>query len=333
MLRSLSHFVLVISFSSILFAQSGSEAELAKLNSELVKAYSAGDFDAALAAARKLVDLSIEKFGKQHISTAKALQNRGAVEIAKGDDKAAEKTLEDSVDIFRRQADIGNLDPVIFADVIESLARIRMKKNVFLGEGLLKEALELREGVAPGSPQIANTLASLANISFWKRDFKRSVEQYTRALEVYSASKTTDLPDFTSVFYRARCSYRKARMESEFESLITAYGHSANFFGGKPAPGNARLIIAGVVNGKALHLAKPPYPAEARQANAQGIVEVDVLIGENGNVISACTSNTPHASLSESSEIAAYNSKFSPTRLEGKPIKVSGRITYRFSRR
>jgi hypothetical protein len=46
-------------------------------------------------------------------------------------------------------------------------------------------------------------------------------------------------------------------------------------------------IIGGILNGKALALPKPPYPRIARQAHAAGIVTVQVVIDEEGNVASA----------------------------------------------
>ena len=46
-------------------------------------------------------------------------------------------------------------------------------------------------------------------------------------------------------------------------------------------------ISGGVLNGKALSLPKPPYPQIAKAAHASGTVVVQVLIDENGNVVSA----------------------------------------------
>lgn len=315
------------------FGQTAPDDEFAKINAELAKAYSARSYDEALVAAKKLVELSTAKFGKHDLVTAKALKNRAFVESAKGDPKTAENSLEDAADIFRKQPSLSIAEAGNFAQVLESLASLKMKRDLLLGEGLLKEAVEQREKAGPNSAAIAYPLASLANINFWKRDYKKSAAQYSRALEIFSASKTTDSPDFTTAFYRARCAYRKAKMDADFEALKANYGFKADFLGGQPAAGKARLINAGVVNGKALHLAKPPFPAEARQANAEGMVEVDVLIGEDGEIISACTSKAPHLSLAEAAEIAAYNSKFSPTTLQGKAVKVTGRLTYKFTRR
>ncbi|NOT47890.1 MAG: TonB family protein, partial [Acidobacteria bacterium] len=315
--------ILFLSMSS-LSAQSISDDEIKKVSAELTKAYSAKNYDEALIAANKIVELSVAKFGKQDLATAKALKNRGFVEAAKGDAKSAENSLEDAADIFRKQTTLSKADAGNFAELLESLAGLKMKRDLLLGEGLLKEAIEQREKSEPNSASMGFALASLANINFWKRDYKKSAEQYDRALQTYSASKTTDLPDFTTAFYRARCTYRKAKMDAEFEALKTAHGFKAEFFGGKPAPGKARLINGGVINGKALNLAQPRYPAEARQANAEGTVDVEVLLGENGEVISACTSKAQHTSLAEAAEIAADNSKFAPTTLQGNPVKVTG---------
>ena len=91
-----------------------------------------------------------------------------------------------------------------------------------------------------------------------------------------------------------------------------------------------KLINAGVINVKAIDLVNPGYPAEARRSRAEGVVNVEVLISEKGEILSACATNDAHPALIEGAEIAAYNSKFSPTTLQGNPVKVFGRITYRF---
>jgi len=85
----------------------------------------------------------------------------------------------------------------------------------------------------------------------------------------------------------------------------------------------------GVLNGKAVKLPKPVYPREARAARAQGPVAVRVLIDEEGKVISAeAVSGDPL--LHEAAVTAAKETVFNPTLLEGKPVKVSGVITYNF---
>lgn len=92
---------------------------------------------------------------------------------------------------------------------------------------------------------------------------------------------------------------------------------------------SVKSISGGIVNGKATKLVKPPYPAEARKERAEGIVSVDVLIDESGKVASA-QAVSGHPLLHYVSREAACLSKFSPTKLLGEPVKVTGVITYNF---
>jgi TonB family protein len=92
---------------------------------------------------------------------------------------------------------------------------------------------------------------------------------------------------------------------------------------------DSKTISGGVLNDKAISLPKPPYPPIARAAKASGTVVVQVTIDENGNVISA-RAVSGHPLLQAAAIAAARSAKFSPTRLSGQPVKVTGLITYNF---
>jgi periplasmic protein TonB len=83
------------------------------------------------------------------------------------------------------------------------------------------------------------------------------------------------------------------------------------------------------LNGKAISLPRPAYPAIARAARASGTVTVQVTIDESGKVISARAVGG-HPLLQQSAVQAAYGARFSPTKLAGEPVKVTGVITYNF---
>ena len=85
----------------------------------------------------------------------------------------------------------------------------------------------------------------------------------------------------------------------------------------------------GILNGKAVSLPKPEYPAIARAAHAQGAVEVQVLIDFDGKVVAAAVISG-HPLLQSASLQAARNSLFKPTKLGGQPVKVTGIIRYTF---
>jgi TonB family protein len=90
-------------------------------------------------------------------------------------------------------------------------------------------------------------------------------------------------------------------------------------------------ISGGVLNGKALYLPQPEYPAAAKAAGAAGTVVVRITIDEQGNVISATAVSGPPA-LQQVSINAALLARFSATLLVGEPVQVVGIVTYNFVR-
>ena len=96
----------------------------------------------------------------------------------------------------------------------------------------------------------------------------------------------------------------------------------------KPTPPRAP-ISGGVLNGKAISLPKPAYPPIAKAAHASGTVVVQVLIDENGSVVSA-KALSGHPLLQAVAVGAARQARFSPTKLSGQPVKVTGVIQYNF---
>lgn len=96
-----------------------------------------------------------------------------------------------------------------------------------------------------------------------------------------------------------------------------------------PPPKPTAPISGGVLNGKAVSLPKPAYPAIAKAARAAGTVSVQVTISESGSVISA-RAVSGHPLLQAAAVQAAQGARFSPTLLSGQPVKVTGVINYNF---
>lgn len=110
----------------------------------------------------------------------------------------------------------------------------------------------------------------------------------------------------------------------------------------------SKVINGGVVNGKATSLPKPVYPEGAKKAGIGGSVAVEILIDEAGNVIFAQADLFEHKvrksvegtvsmeavevdlSLREAAEAAAREAKFAPTMVNGEPVRVKGKMVYRF---
>lgn len=100
-----------------------------------------------------------------------------------------------------------------------------------------------------------------------------------------------------------------------------------------PSPGPRPIlkpVSGGVLNGTAISLPPPVYPEAAKRMRTQGLVVVDVILDETGKVVSANASSGP-SMLRDAAVQAALKARFSPTKLSGQPVKVSGVINYKFS--
>jgi protein TonB len=84
-----------------------------------------------------------------------------------------------------------------------------------------------------------------------------------------------------------------------------------------------------VITSKAISKPAPPYPIIAKHAGIQGPVSVQILIDEQGHVVNA-KATSGNALLQAAAVQAAFKASFTPTLLNGQPVKVTGVITYNF---
>jgi protein TonB len=89
-------------------------------------------------------------------------------------------------------------------------------------------------------------------------------------------------------------------------------------------------VSGGVLNGTAVSLPSPAYPENAKRMRISGLVIVQVVLDETGKVISAQATDGPPA-LRDAAVQAARKARFSPTKLSGQPVKVTGVINYKFA--
>jgi outer membrane biosynthesis protein TonB len=114
-------------------------------------------------------------------------------------------------------------------------------------------------------------------------------------------------------------------------------GAEGNTEGGAPNPDNTTKpqpnpnqkkgpISGGVLNGKAIYLPQPEAPGDAT-----GVVMVQVLVDEQGAVLEAKAVSGP-PNLHTAAVNAARLARFSPTLLMGEPVKVTGTLSYNFTK-
>jgi protein TonB len=79
------------------------------------------------------------------------------------------------------------------------------------------------------------------------------------------------------------------------------------------------------------YLTQPEYPALAMQARVSGVVVVDAVIDERGNVVGA-RAVSGHPLLVPAALKAVLQWKYEPTLLNGTPVAVEMEVTVRFNR-
>jgi periplasmic protein TonB len=88
-------------------------------------------------------------------------------------------------------------------------------------------------------------------------------------------------------------------------------------------------VTSVVLTSKAISLPQPAYPQLAKQIHIGGPVVIQILVDEQGKVVSAQVLSG-HPTLVGAAREAALRARFTPTLLNGQAAKVQGVITYNF---
>ncbi len=97
-----------------------------------------------------------------------------------------------------------------------------------------------------------------------------------------------------------------------------------------PEPPKMIRKSGGVLAGEAIKRVEPTYPPVAKATRVSGEVVVEVIIDENGGVVSA-RAVSGDSLFREAAANAARGWRFKPTLLSGQPVKVVGTITFNFN--
>ena len=94
-------------------------------------------------------------------------------------------------------------------------------------------------------------------------------------------------------------------------------------------PPTTERVTSKILIAKIISMPQPAYPRMAKDTHTQGPVNIQILVDEQGKVISAqVVSGNPM--LSFAAKDAAMRARFTPTVLNGQPVKIQGVITYNF---
>jgi TonB family protein len=90
-------------------------------------------------------------------------------------------------------------------------------------------------------------------------------------------------------------------------------------------------VSAEVMEKLLVHRVEPTYPAEARQANLEGTIALDVIVGRDGSVVRMHALNGPDV-LARAAMDALRWWKFEPYRVNGEPTAVETTLAVEFKR-
>jgi len=314
-----------ILLSSVFISQTPQQSpelkEADDLSVSVVKLFKQRKFDEAIPLAKRALEIRERFLPPNDPQILTALGNVGDLYNAKGDYNAAKKNFERLLPMQEQQFGATN---VKLAPTLDRLAVLYYReRNVGKAEDMYKRALALRESAfGPDHVEVANSLFSLAHLYRLSGKYDLALNAYKRSLPIYGRRSAWNDPAFERARTGLSCVAYETRKPAIFDDLKAIHEQFA--------PTTDLPEPMDILNGKALDLPKPEYPRDARALRLSGVVVVQVEIGENGKVLSAKDICQGLPYLSEASINSALKARFSPTLLNGQPIKVNGVIQYNF---
>lgn len=316
---------LLLLATSLLFTFNASQdspelEEAATLATSASKLLDDGKFDDAVSPARRALQIREKLLPANDIRIAASLSTLGKIYFSKRDYKAAREVFQRLLQI--QEQNLGP-DNVRIAETLDWLAPLYYQSgNSRETEAAYKRALALREkNFGSNHERVARSLFLLAEFYRSRREFDLAVDHYKGALRTYgklSDDNKAELERVSDGFYCVAYESSQPDLTKDLQAIWREISGA-----GEPQAGT-------VLNGRALSLPAPNYPASAKVHRYSGVVVVKVLVDEEGKVASAKDMCNGSPYLSEAAVGAAMKARFSPTKLSGMPVKVYGVIFYNF---
>ena len=320
------------------------------LTAQVIRLFSEGKNKEALPLALQLIEAQQKQVGKDHPEIAGTLRVVGYIYSRLNEPEKA-------VDYFSRAFEIFQKHPNSFQG----------EQNIYIGEMLVDMSIskyranDVETAVRYSETaidyfrktddipllKIAHVYNSLGNMRYNGSEYAAAAGYYEKSLDL--RYRQLGAEDFVTLdaFDRCLCAYKKDDADDEIKRLkdrfypdlqLTKYGFLKDPSEADDEDDKMSIRVFGpkgkdVVNGKAISLPAPHFPAVARAAQSRATVRVKIKIDEEGFVTFACAAfNRGLALFIEASEKAAYKARFQPTTKAGRPVPVTGIIVYRFTR-
>ena len=311
--------------SSTVISQSSPEPpelkEATDLTNAAIKLFKEQKFDEALANVKRALEIRERLLPRTDPRVSNSLNHVGDLYIATRDYDNARKIFERLLLIQEERFGPTDVNLAVTFDRLAVLYNREGKTDK--AEAFYQRALAVREkAFGPENIKVADALYALGQFYRSRRQFDRSLLNYKRSLLIYGQANGVTSAEFVRVSTGLSClgyESNNSAIHKELEAIQKQFTPDL-----PPSPPMKML------NGSAVYLAKPEYPMRARELRLAGTVVIHVEIDEQGKVISAKDVCQGLPYLGESSVRAALQSRFTPTKLSGVPVRVKGVIQYNF---
>jgi len=319
-LTSLALLLAVRSFCGPVIAQNATDspelAEASNLSKQVAALYGQREYSEALPLARRVIALREKALGRDHELVAIALHNLGQIYFALTRYSDAEDAYSTSLAI--REKKLGDASPSLCM-TLEALALTRFaRRNNSAAEKLYLRSLAIKEKTyGAGHWETGQTLERIGYFFERTEKHQKALDYYRQSLAIMEKNFGPTNPEVAPLLYSCACELIATNKPAEAKE----YQDRAD----KITKEILALKKGRVLQGSAILKVEPAPP----RSNARGSVVVEVTVDQCGRVVDARAIIGP-ADLRGPAVEAAKQWRFTPTRLEGRPVKVIGSITFNF---
>lgn len=298
--------ILIMAFSA--FAQTSDKEALEKSNENVASAQSNKKYGDAIKFAHQSVDLSLKIYGDKNRLTAIAYENLGLLYREDKKYKLASENLQKAIEIYQKDLKQNGTD---LASVYEKLALAQLlDKQVMEAETSYLKAIEIAESISGSdSKEVFQPTLSTAVFYAQRENVEKSLDYFIKSYAL------------------AIKNYGKESNEFETANIYQKYFLLTDLWNKDFIKKKSEIV--GYEIGGPVSLPRATYPKSVGYTGRRGKIVVKVLINEKGKVIDA-TAVFGEMYFARSAENAARGARFKPSIQNGKPIKVSDYIVYRY---
>lgn len=317
--KSISTFILLWCFICLpVFGQSEDAEKLKQLNEKIVNAIRENDFRSAEDMSKDGVSLAIKLNGQVHRDVAIGFMNMAFSQKQQNKFSQSIQNFSTAIEILEKLSAKNK-------DLYEAFGSrghtyFAMGKSKLAISDYQKAIIEADRVFGADSSESYLPNFNIAQINLKQENWDQSHSYYVNAYRIGLLRFGLNSPEVENIEDTIYCSALDDNLSSKqrkaFSELRWQYVR-------------AQGLDYGVLNGKALSLPRPFYPAQASKLNIEGKVVIRVLVDETGHTLVDKVVCGRYFLRSAAVE-AAREAKFAPTIINGKAVKVSGVIVYNF---